>query len=283
MPAVDLIASDLDRTFLGADKLPSAENLQAVRDATDAGVKMVFATGRPYRWLDVLEILAPVHPTVISANGAVSVDVATGEVLHQRGFDLDVLRGIVDDVRRVVPGALFCTEEARTWGVEPGFDRSFDKGLPDAEAPIEDLLAAGPQVVKFLVKAYGVPSDELYGMVAAVVGDRAVTTYSFQGPDGILEISAPGVTKGAALAQVCQDLDVDPARAAAFGDMPNDVSMLDLVGHPFVVSNGHPDLLTRGYTVVGHHDDSAVGRTIQQLLAVDGHPSPMRSPLSGAH
>ncbi|AFV89300.1 Cof-like hydrolase [Acidipropionibacterium acidipropionici ATCC 4875] len=283
MPAVDLIASDLDRTFLGADKLPSAENLRAVLDATEAGVKVVFATGRPYRWLDVLGILAPVHPTVISANGAVSVDVATGEVLHQSGFDLEVLSSIVADVRAVVPGALFCTEEARTWGVEPGFDRSFEKGVPDVEAPIEELLARRPKVVKFLVKAYGVPSDELYRTVSEVIGDRAVTTYSFQGPDGILEISAPGVTKGAALAQVCADLGVDPARAAAFGDMPNDMSMLDLVGHPFVVSNAHPDLLARGYTVVGHHDDSAVGRTIQTLLAADGRPRPQDPSLSGAH
>lgn len=272
MPAVDLIASDLDRTFLGADKMPSARNLEAVREAAAAGVAVVFATGRPYRWLDILEVLAPVGPTVLSSNGAVSVDVVTGEVLHQRCFDVQMLRGLVADVRAAVPEALFCAEEAQRWAVEPGFDRSFEKGRPDAQAPIEELLAPGPQVVKFLIKAYGVPSDQLYAILAPVIGRRATTTYSFLGDDGILEISAPGVTKGSALAQVCQDLGVDPRRAAAFGDMPNDISMLDLVGHPFVVSNAHPELLRRGYTMIGDHDDSAVGRTVESLLADEGQP-----------
>lgn len=280
MPAVDLIASDLDRTFLGADKLPSPRNLRAVRDATDAGVKVVFATGRPYRWLDVLEVLAPIRPTVICANGAVSVDVATAEVVHQRAFGPDVLGGIVEDVRSVMPRALFCTESARTWGVEPGFERSSEKGRPDAEAPVEELLAAEPTVVKFLIRAWGVPSDELYAAVAPVIGERATTTYSFQGPDGILEVSAPGVTKGAALAEVCRDAGIDPVRAAAFGDMPNDIPMLDLVGRPFAVANAHPDLLERGYTVIGDHDDSAVGRTIERLLSSSARPRPDSTALS---
>lgn len=282
MPAVDLIASDLDRTFLGADKLPSAENLEAVRDATEAGVRVVFATGRPYRWLDVLEVLAPIRPTVICANGAVSVDAATGEVIHQRAFDPDVLGGVVEDVRAVLPGALFCTESARTWGVEPGFERSFEKGRPDAEAPVGELLASGASVVKFLIRVWGLPSEQLYAAVAPVIGARATTTYSFQGPDGILEVSAPGVTKGTALAQVCRDAGIDPARAAAFGDMPNDIPMLDLVGRPFAVANAHPDLLARGYTVIGHHDESAVGRTVEELLACDRPRRPDSTAPSGA-
>ncbi|MCA3776073.1 MAG: HAD family phosphatase, partial [Cutibacterium sp.] len=48
---IALIATDLDGTFLGADKLPSAENTEAMFAAADAGVHVVFATGRPYRWL----------------------------------------------------------------------------------------------------------------------------------------------------------------------------------------------------------------------------------------
>ena len=79
---IALIATDLDGTFLGADKLPSAENTEAMFAAADAGVHVVFATGRPYRWLTVLDPFRPIHPTLLASNGAVSVDAATGKVLH---------------------------------------------------------------------------------------------------------------------------------------------------------------------------------------------------------
>ncbi|AZZ41972.1 HAD family hydrolase [Acidipropionibacterium jensenii] len=276
MPSVDLIASDLDHTFLGADKLPSAQNVAAVMDAAATGVRIVFATGRPYRWLDVLDQLAPADPTILASNGAVSVDARTGEVIHQSRIDPQILAEIVSAVRQVVPNALFCAEEAQHWGLEDGFERSVEKGAPDLVAPVEELIAPDRQVVKFLVRGWGVPSEELYERVAPVIGGRATTTFSFTGPDGLLEISAAGVSKGVALAQVCADLGIDPARAAAFGDMPNDITMLDLVGHPFAVRNAHPKVLERGYPVIGDHDDSAVGRTIEQLLADQREPSSSR-------
>ena len=63
-----------------------------------------------------------------------------------------------------------------------------------------------------------------------------------------------------------EQLGVDLADAAAFGDMPNDLSMLRLVGHPFVVSNAHRRVLQEGFPVIGHHDTSAVGHAILDLL-----------------
>ena len=72
---VALIATDLDGTFLGADKMPSAENTEAILAAADVGVHVVFATGRPYRWLTVLDpFRPPIHPTLLASNGAVSVE-----------------------------------------------------------------------------------------------------------------------------------------------------------------------------------------------------------------
>lgn len=62
---IALIATDLDGTFLGADKLPSAENTEAMFAAADAGVHVVFATGRPYRWLTVLDPFPPDPPNTV--------------------------------------------------------------------------------------------------------------------------------------------------------------------------------------------------------------------------
>ncbi|MDO4411786.1 HAD hydrolase family protein [Cutibacterium sp.] len=263
---VSLIATDLDGTFLGADSMPSAENTEAVLAAADAGVHIVFATGRPYRWLAVLDPFRPVHPTLLASNGAVSVNAATGEILHDIAMSPTTVAGIITDVRNVLPQALFCTEEATQWFADEGFDRWKIGGPPDGEGPIENFLGADRRIVKLLVRVFDFPSDKLFNVVNPIVGDRGTTTFSAIMTDGLVEISAPGVSKGMALAQVCQDHGIDPSDAAAFGDMPNDLTMLELVGHPYIVSGAHPTLRDCGFPIIGNHDDSAVGRQIQALL-----------------
>ncbi len=68
-----LVATDLDGTFLSPDGGVSAENRAAVQAAQEAGTYVVFVTGRPVRWLDVIQDLPGAHPTVIASNGAVLV------------------------------------------------------------------------------------------------------------------------------------------------------------------------------------------------------------------
>ncbi|HYI55034.1 MAG TPA: HAD hydrolase family protein, partial [Microlunatus sp.] len=46
-----MIATDLDGTFLAPDSSVSAENSSAVLAAQEAGITVLFATGRPIRWL----------------------------------------------------------------------------------------------------------------------------------------------------------------------------------------------------------------------------------------
>ena len=149
---IALIATDLDGTFLGADKLPSAENTEAMFAAADAGVHVVFATGRPYRWLTVLDPFRPIHPTLLASNGAVSVNAATGKVLHDLYMTPQTVAGIVCDVRQALPHALFCTEEATQWFSEEGFDRWQISGPPDGEGQIESFLGDDHRIVKLLVR-----------------------------------------------------------------------------------------------------------------------------------
>lgn len=267
MADVELIATDLDRTFLGADRLPSALNARAVRQAAAAGVHVVFATGRPLRWLDVLEDFVGVKPSVLASNGAVSVDLASGRVLADETFPPGVLGPLVADLRDAVPGLRFCAEEAVGCVIEPGFDREpLDRGVRGV-GPIEDVLGPGHRPVKVLARAFGVRSDLLLDRLTPVVAGRATATFSALLDDGMVELAPPGVSKGSALARLCTELGVDPAHTVAFGDMPNDLTMLDLVGRPYVVANAHPTVLARGYPVIGHHDDSAVGEAILALLA----------------
>jgi Cof subfamily protein (haloacid dehalogenase superfamily) len=257
-----LVVTDLDGTFLSPDGTVSATNAAAVRAAQRAGVPVVFATGRPVRWLEVIADLPGAHPTVIASNGAVLYDLAERTILDTVPVPAEVAVGATAAIRSAVPGALFGFESGDRFGYEDGYLAGRPEALSAAmfTATLADLVAAGPYV-KILVRHLTLDSDELATAVSAALGDRLTVTHS-SAAVGLVEISAAGVSKASMLARCCDTLGIAAADVAAFGDMPNDVDMLGWVGRPHVVANAHPLLLDGAATVVGSNADSGVGRTI---------------------
>jgi Cof subfamily protein (haloacid dehalogenase superfamily) len=262
-----LIATDLDGTFLSPDESVSAENSAAVLAAQEAGITVVFATGRPIRWLEVIRGLPGAHPTVIASNGATLYDAAEDVMIDRITIDADAALDAVDRIRSVVRDARFAFESGTRFGHEPHYTtwEPHDGSDPDIFAgPVESIVHE--DLVKMLVQSPSLHSDDLLQRVDSVIGGRLSTTHSTSRGYGLVEISARGVDKGTMLARVCARLEVDAADVAAFGDMPNDLSMLSWVGQPYVVANAHPALLDRGFATVPPNTESGVGQTIRRLL-----------------
>jgi Cof subfamily protein (haloacid dehalogenase superfamily) len=259
-----LIATDLDGTFLSPDGSVSEENSAAVVAAQAAGIPVLFATGRPVRWLDVIRDLPGAHPLVIASNGAALYDLGSGKLIDRVCIDPDTALDAVRQIRAVVPDASFAFESGTRFGYEPAY-RTWpeDDGTNPAlyRGPAEQV-ARQEEFVKMLVQSQTVPPDDLLRTVQAEVGDTLTATHSQTRAFGLVEISAPGVTKATMLQRCCARLGIEADQVAAFGDMPNDVHMLSWVGMPFVVANAHPALLALDFPVVPANDQSGVGRTI---------------------
>lgn len=267
MPTPKLIATDLDGTFLSPDQSVSAVNSAAVLAAQQAGIPVVFATGRPIRWLEVVKGLPGAHPTVIASNGAAMYDLATEVVLDRITIDPDSALDSVGLIREAIPGAAFAFESGTRFGHEQHYTtwEPNDGSDPDIfTGPLEALIHA--DLVKVLVQSKVLRSDELRSLVEQTIGDRLSVTNSATRGYGLVELAAPGVGKGEMLARFCHQLGIDAADVAAFGDMPNDLSMLTWVGQPYVVANADPALLSRGFSTVPPNTESGVGQTIRRLL-----------------
>jgi Cof subfamily protein (haloacid dehalogenase superfamily) len=264
-----LIATDLDGTFLSPDGSVSEENSAAVLAAQAAGIPVLFATGRPVRWLDVIRNLPGAHPTVIASNGAALYDLGAGELVDRICINPNTALDAVRRIRAAVPDASFAFESGTRFGYEPAYHRAWpdDEGTDPAlyRGPAEQI-ATTEEFVKMLVQSRTMPPDDLLGTVQAVVAGTLTATHSQVGTLGLVEISAPGVTKATMLRRCCARLGIDAHQVAAFGDMPNDVDMLSWAGMPFVVANAHPALLKLDFPVVPGNDQSGVGRTILDLL-----------------
>ena len=258
-----LVVTDMDGTFLSPDGTVSEQNRAAVLAAQGAGIPVLFATGRPVRWLDVIRDLPGAHPTVIASNGAVLYDLGAGRLLDRVCVDPDVALGAVRAIRAEIPDAAFAFESGTRFGYEPAY-RTWQTDDVDPAlytGPAEEI-ARREQFVKMLVQTPTRDPDRLLADVRALVGDTLTVTHSATRSLGLVEVSAPGVSKASMLQRCCARLGIEAADVAAFGDMPNDVAMLSWAGMPHVMANAHPLLLDGSYRVVPGNADSGVGLTI---------------------
>ena len=271
---VRLIATDLDGTLLDPSGRIGAEDAQAILAAAAAGVVVVVATGRPLRWLECLHPIAEADPLVIASNGAVVHDLHTDQVVLQHTLPHVLIHQLVHELGAQVPGLLFALEEGRTFRAQHGWATH----IPDPTVTLMDeeavtirgtwpeLLDHAGEVVKLLAVHDAADPDALLDQAAQIIGDRAEVTHSVaEGPQALLEISAPGISKAATIATLAAERGITAAQVAAFGDMPNDLAMLEYAGHPFVMANGHPSLLRR-FPVIGSNADGGVAAQIRALL-----------------
>ncbi|MGB7962687.1 MAG: HAD family hydrolase [Propionicimonas sp.] len=267
MARPSLIVSDLDGTFLAPDGSIPAVNVEAVQRAAAMGVGFVAATGRPTRWLGVLAELGTAQPLVIAANGAVLWDLATRRVVEASGIEVLLLRSVIAALRSAIPGLSIGVETPDGFACEPSCPAArrgtvallaaAQSGLLDVQGPVVKLLGFHPDL----------ETGPLADLAELTVGQVVTVTHSARaGEYGLVEISAPGVSKASALRRLCGRLGIAPEGVAVFGDMPNDADMLAWAGMPHVVANAHPALLAAGFPVVGSNADAGVGRGILALL-----------------
>jgi hydroxymethylpyrimidine pyrophosphatase-like HAD family hydrolase len=246
-----LVATDVDGTLLDPTDQVSERTRAAVQRVVAAGVPFVLVTGRPPRWIPpIVEQLGHAGPTVC-ANGAVLYDAATDRVSYSVTLDPMQLRDAAGMIATALPGAKLAVELPAVSAVmngadqflaEPGYTHPWPGG-DSAEAPRDVLL--GRPAIKLLVRQPNASSDLMAAAVrellGAASGARLDVTYSTG--YGLIEISAPGVTKGTGLARLAGQLGVAPADVLALGDMPNDLSMLRWAGHGVAMANAHPAVL----------------------------------------
>lgn len=265
--SIRMVATDLDGTFLSSDGRVAPENLEAVRQCTQRGIKLVIATGRPARWLAPLEPLHDDHPYVLTSNGAVIFDLRTHSVLDASILPLEETLVVAADLREALPRIAFAVEYTQGWGREHNYPLRGDMVEADIVGGPEELLTSG-QAVKLLVRGLDIDTHLMAEVAEPICADRLTCTFSLIAPSGLLELSGIGVDKGSGLRGLMAVEDVNRDELVAFGDMPNDLTMLELAGRAFAMANAHPSLLAR-FPSAGHHNEAGVGRTLLRLLADD--------------
>ncbi|MDF5820818.1 HAD family hydrolase [Corynebacterium felinum] len=264
-----LIVSDIDGTLITSAERVTPRLRAALLKAVEHA-DFVLATGRPPRWVYTVLDQLPIRPLCVCANGAVVYDSAQDRVIMQECVQPAAMAEIVARISAVLDCG-FAVERAG----ESAFDRCDElfvvtedfvhawESDEHAVACLDDVVSA--PAVKLLVRSDRHSAAEMFALIRPVVPEElGHVTYSMG--EGLIEVSAPGVTKARGLAQVSALLGVDPADAVVFGDMPNDIQMFEWAGYSVAMGNAAQQVKDVADEVTTSNDDFGVARVLERMF-----------------
>lgn len=238
---IKMICSDLDGTILTYSQTQLSDRLlRQIEELNKKGILFVPTSGRQIT--SMLKLFAPVTNCCryICSNGAVLCD-SSGQVMETEAMPREVAWEIAHDFLNRTDGR----GEVNLAGTNCCHLLSKDLGMVDRMRFIGNhykLIDRPERVTEDVVKVSVFLPDG---------ADRYIDRFQEKWKDynpaiaGPFWIDTTVASKGSGVKRLCEMLHIDLKDVAAFGDNYNDVSMLDVVGHPYIMTSAAEQLLDR--------------------------------------
>jgi hydroxymethylpyrimidine pyrophosphatase-like HAD family hydrolase len=245
----------MDGTLLRSDGTVSERTRATLRAVGESGMAVVVVSARPPRVIRRFCEMLELDGLALCCNGAIVYDPRLDSVVDGVPFEAGSLVG---ELRRAIPGVVLGWEGGLACGCDEGFplEEHFEGG-----SAFESL---GPDVHKVLLNHPELALAELLELTRELTGTSAAVTVS--GPD-VVEVMAAGVSKAAGVERLAASMGTDLSAVVAFGDMPNDVPLLEAAGLGVAVRNAHAEVLEIADEVTASNDEDGVAVFLEGLLA----------------
>lgn len=248
-PPVSLVVTDLDGTLWHTDDHVDPAVVTAIGTLAERGVPLLVATGRRLRSTSVpLARIGAVLPAIV-LNGALGVDLATGDRFHRAPYPRDAAEAVLAAFASVGLAPVVYVDH-RDHEVFLADDPSTHPDHAAALAPTAgrgDLARVAAEEAVLGFSMIGVPHGQ--GVAAAdALGGLAETHLdrSLDYPGTVTFTAAPrGQSKWDGVVAFCASRDLDPAGVVALADGPNDLELLDNAALALVPAVAHPAALER--------------------------------------
>jgi Cof subfamily protein (haloacid dehalogenase superfamily) len=259
-----LVATDLDGTLLDREGRVSDFTRRILEELDRRDVPVVFVTGRPTRWMETLWDAVGGHGLAICSNGAVVYDVAEHRIRSALTIDPATAAAVATRLREALPGTAFALEKTDVFAREPTF-RAQHADPPGIEVGEFDALC-DDRIIKLLALHREIVPETYWQRVEEAVGDLVTVTWS--SVNAMVEISAHGVTKASTLERLCAEMGVLAEDVVAFGDMPNDVAMLQWAGSSYAMADAHPAAIAAATHRAPGHDVDGVASVLDDVFGL---------------
>lgn len=273
--SIKLIALDLDGTTINNDRVISERNRRALQKATDKGVNIVIATGRPYCALpkDVFELDAVRY--VLTSNGASITDLKENKTFYENCISAYATEKAVELLRRhpyvcecIVGGIAYIDGDYFREVERTGYS-SRDAGyILGTRKPVDDIygfmLEHKGHIENINVNFEDISEKPAMREKMLKLPETTITSSFLHN----LEIGGATTSKAEALIQMGRLLGVDPEEMMAVGDSPNDMAMLSVCGLPVAVGNALDEVKAIArYIAPTNHEDGVADAVEKFVLA----------------
>ena len=241
--SIKLIATDMDGTMLYDYNTVSPRNAEVIARARQKGVKYALATGRCIKIIP-FEQLPPVDYLILD-NGAEIRDGQTGEVIYAAFISEEGILKMIDAMADMPVAIEFFVDGM------PLIDEKLRDNL-DFDPFHRHLIAAGDVTIVPDLREYVAAGNARVTKINVLVSDmdkfeeigsrlRAIKDYELANGNFWYELTGLGQSKGPSLVRLAEHLGIDMSEVAAFGDGPNDVTMLRVAGYGVAMGNSSTD------------------------------------------
>ena len=261
-----LLAIDLDGTLLTPlpHKHITPRTYKALRQAADAGMIIVIATGQTLSVLQNVCAELPLSAPQIIENGAIIADINSGIIFHEQLIPPELILPALSALRALSLYRAYHTlhrvyvdkdtPRARNWYRPP---------VP----PVIEIKDVASLYSLSCIKVAGIGEESTLREKRRElerIFDRKL--YVAQSSFDIIELLHPEVSKGNALSVIATDLHIKPEDIVAFGDNHNDIGMLRLAGLGVAMGNAHEEVKVAADYVALSNAEDGVATVIEDLV-----------------
>ena len=275
-PDIRLVALDLDGTLFTDRQEISPANLAALSALRAAGLQIVLATGRTRNSVLPAIALLGLDTPGIYVQGLVTHN-GDGSIRRQQFLEAQIAREVAETIGNEV--SLVAYSGTQTWVMSRDSNTELFVKYGEPPPRVCDSLAALAQRVP-INKFAALDVVNLSRMRELRV--RLEQTFSGRaqvlqpGLPAMVEVLPPGASKGGALRNLLQDMEVAPEHMLACGDGENDIEMLQLAGIGVAMGNANAAVRAAADYVTSRHDEDGVAHALAHFLPhlVDGGELP---------
>jgi hypothetical protein len=273
---IKLIALDIDGTLLTYRSELTPRTRAAITAAQAQDVKVALVTGRRFGSAHQLITELGLEVMLVSHNGALTKDCATLETLDYHPLAAAIAR-VVTEHGRTARADIICNDDPHGHGimVMEGLSQE-NQALHRYLAKYWDSVREVPDLLEYLdhdpiQMMFSGGCDAMDKFAAyldeAMAGRVQLFKTRYRSIDlTILDVLSATASKGASVAALAAQHDINATEVMAIGDNFNDLTMLRYAGRPLVMGNAEDELKALGFELTDTNEADGVAKAIEKYV-----------------
>ncbi|WP_409343353.1 Cof-type HAD-IIB family hydrolase [Paenibacillus sp. MBLB4367] len=249
----------MDGTLLNSQSVVSTKHIEAVRNAQDAGVIVVIATGRYYMQAERIMKTLDFDGILVSNDGAATIKNKTKEIIHEHSFS-------VEDISPLIT---YCRQHEIHFSLTTAFNHYVEfmspyqidkcKQYEIQYSTHNDVLELKEPVMKLTID----DEKRINGWQDIVLPSHIKLRAN---AEFFKEYVHHQTSKTNGLRKVLESYGIDPSEIIAIGDFYNDLDMIEYAGLGVAMGNAPDDVKEKANDVTLSNDEDGVYYALEKHL-----------------